>query len=153
MGDPRVDGADLVRTDETVTRMALSRAECIELLGAAHLGRLVLSIDCLPAARPVLLALMGDRMIAAIGPGPEVEALERGDVVALEIDGRESDGRGTWSVRVTGTAHRPRWDREFASQLAETQLAPLLSAQTPLLELTTEVIDGERTSYLPRLDR
>ena len=148
MGDRLVDGAEVFRTGDTTRRISLGRSECLALLGAAHLGRLVLSIECLPAARPVLLTLVENRVIAAVGPGPEVEALDRGDVVALEIDGKEPGGSGTWSVRVTGTAHRPRWDAEFTSLLAQSELAPLMAAETPMLELSTEVIDGERTTYV-----
>jgi nitroimidazol reductase NimA-like FMN-containing flavoprotein (pyridoxamine 5'-phosphate oxidase superfamily) len=149
MGDPPAMPNEHrgTRDADAVQRTLLSRAACLELLTHAHLGRLILSIDCLPAARPVLLALIDDAVIAAIGPGPEVDAVERGDVVALEIDGTQEGGQGTWSVRVTGAAERVTWDESLSQQLASTELAPLLSTETPLLKLSLDLLDGERTSY------
>jgi len=132
---------------DAVQRTTLGREACLELLRHAHLGRLILSIDCLPAARPVLLTLIDDAVIAAIGPGPEVDAVDRGDVVALEIDGQQVGGHGTWSVRVTGAAERVTWDDALARRLESTELAPLLSSETPLLKLSLDLLDGERTSY------
>jgi hypothetical protein len=82
----------------------LERKQALALLGGARLGRLVLSIDCLPAARLVPIALIDEMVVAGVPPGPEMETALRGDVVTIQTDGHEDGGSTLWTVSVTGIA-------------------------------------------------
>lgn len=137
-------------TDRTVVQEPLSRAECLALLADAPFGRLLLSVDCLPAAQPVFISLVGDEVLALLGPGPEREAAQRGDVVALQVDGTEADGHAAWSVRVTGEAAIVLLTRPWRERLGATKLGPALSDASALLRLPLEVVVGERTRWSGR---
>ena len=82
----------------------LDRGECLGLLGSARLGRVVLSVNCLPVALPVNVALMGEDVVFATGQGSTLNAALRGDVVSIEADGIDALYHTGWSVLVTGTA-------------------------------------------------
>ena len=134
-------------TDLAVNQEPLDRAECLSLLAQASFGRLLLSVDCLPAAQPVFIALFDDEILALLGPGPEREAAERGDVVALQVDGTEIDGHATWSVRVTGEAAIVLLTRSLRQRLSTTRLSSALSEASALLRLPLDVVAGERTRW------
>jgi len=134
-------------TDLAVNQEPLDRAECLSLLAQASFGRLLLSVDCLPAAQPVFIALFDDEILALLGPGPEREAAERGDVVALQVDGTEIDGHAAWSVRVTGEAAIVLLTRSLRQRLSTTKLSSALSEASALLRLPLDVVAGERTRW------
>ena len=134
-------------TDLAVNQEPLDRAECLSLLAQASFGRLLLSVDCLPAAQPVFIALVDDEILALLGPGPEREAAERGDVVALQVDGTEIDGHAAWAVRVTGEAAIVLLTRSLRQRLSTTKLSSALSEASALLRLPLDVVAGERTRW------
>ncbi|HEY1223253.1 MAG TPA: pyridoxamine 5'-phosphate oxidase family protein, partial [Acidimicrobiales bacterium] len=82
----------------------MRRDECVSLLGAAALARVVISVKCLPVALPARIALIERNFVLLASSDPAViAAAERGDVVSLQIDGLEPDGL-TWSVMASGIA-------------------------------------------------
>jgi hypothetical protein len=82
----------------------MRRDECVSLLGAAALARVVISVKCLPVALPARIALIERNFVLLATSDPAViVAAERGDVVSLQIDGLEPDGL-TWSVMASGIA-------------------------------------------------
>ena len=131
-------------TDLAVNQEPLDRAECLSLLAQASFGRLLLSVDCLPAAQPVFIALVDDEILALLGPGPEREAAERGDVVALQVDGTEIDGHAAWSVREAAIV---LLTRSLRQRLSTTKLSSALSEASALLRLPLDVVAGERTRW------
>ena len=134
-------------TDREVMQDPLGRAECLSLLSQAAFGRLLLSVDCLPAAQPVFIALFDDEVLALLGPGPEREAAERGDVIALQVDGTVADGHAAWSVRVTGEAEIVPLTRALHDRLSTTKLALALRDASALLRLPLDLVAGERTRW------
>ena len=137
-------------SDLEVIQELLGRVECLTLLKHASFGRLLLSVDCLPAAQPAFITLLDDEVLALLGPGPEREAVERGDVIALQVDGTEPDGHAAWSVRVTGQAAAMPLTGVLRSRLAGTRLAPALNDASALLRLPLDHVSGERTRWGPR---
>ena len=116
---------------------ALSRTESVVRLRAARVGRVVISVRCLPAARLVRVAVVNDALYLGTTEAAVIEAADRGDVVTLQIDGLESDG-STWSVEVTGRASRtspPGPPLEWAEQGLD------------ILQLPLTVVHGDRTPW------
>lgn len=134
-------------TDLEVVQEPLDASECLALLAQAAFGRLLLSVDCLPTAQPVFITVLDDEVLALLGPGPEREAAQRGDVVALQVDGTEPDGHAAWSVRVTGQAATLPLTLALRDRLAATRLSQALSDASSLLQLPLDHVTGERTRW------
>ena len=93
-------------TEPPVSLMAeaITRNECLELLEAASLARVVISVKCLPVALPARISLMEGTFIMLASTDPSVIlAAQRFDVLTLQIDGLDANGL-TWSVMVSGIA-------------------------------------------------
>lgn len=86
----------------------LSRTECLELLGTAWIGRVILTSNAMPTAVPVNFVLDGDGIVFRSGEGMKLTAAEAGTVVAFEVDHFDPQLRMGWSVLVTGLARRIR---------------------------------------------
>lgn len=96
-----------VDDDEPGALARLDRATCLELLASRRTGRLAYVARAgVPDVVPVNLALDGDRLLVRSGPGPKLQAAERGDVVAVEVDDIDESHRTGWSVVVAGRASR-----------------------------------------------
>lgn len=83
----------------------LDREECLELLGRATIGRVVLSVDCIPVAVPVNLSMVDGDAVFASDVGSKLDAAIRGQVVSVEADGVDGLYHTGWSVLLTGVAH------------------------------------------------
>ena len=85
----------------------LDRATCLELLASRRTGRLAYVARAgVPDVVPVNLAVDGGRLLVRSGPGPKLQAAERREVVAVEVDDIDEDRRTGWSVVVAGRARR-----------------------------------------------
>src|SRR5687768_1913700 len=82
----------------------LSRDECLRLLGASRVGRVVVTDRALPAAFPVNFALLDDDVIFLTTAGSKLESAEEEEVMAFEVDEIEPALRSGWSVLVQGLA-------------------------------------------------
>lgn len=82
----------------------LDRAECLRLLRKSSLGRLVFTINALPAVQPVNYVLDDESIVIRTESTSKLAAAGRRDIVAFEVDDID-DVLGTgWSVAVTGQA-------------------------------------------------
>jgi hypothetical protein len=87
------------------TLAVLSRADCLALLASGHVGRFsYVARAGVPDVVPVNYALDGHDIVIRSGPGPKLQAAEREDVVAFEVDHIDEDGQRGWSVVVHGRA-------------------------------------------------
>jgi hypothetical protein len=96
---------------------ALEPTECLRLLGAVALGRIVFTADGLPAIRPVNHVLVdGDIVIRTrLGASLPTEGVRRGKVVvAYEADEIDAATHTGWSVVATGVAELVREPAELA---------------------------------------
>jgi len=82
----------------------LPAAECWRLLETARVGRLVYVDEGVPVAHPVNFVKAGAGVVIRTGPGGNLRAAERGDLVSFEADHVDVDGRTGWSVLLTGRA-------------------------------------------------
>jgi len=122
----------------------LDRHECLELLSAASLGRVALSMGALPAVLPVSFCLMDDQIVFYTGAGSKLAAALEETVVAFEVDDFDSFTGDGWSVNVVGRAsvhcgflHRLRLD------LADVK--PLVPGPLPfVVSIDTTIVTGRR---------
>lgn len=95
------DGA----TASALSAVELDRQQCLELLESAAFGRVVLSVDCIPVALPVNLAVLDGDVVFSTDAGSKLDAAVHGQVVSVEADSIDRVYRTGWSVLVTGVAH------------------------------------------------
>lgn len=99
----------LVRDDRPETGAGelsvLDREACLDLLRSHCVGRFAYVARAgVPDVVPVNYALDGADVLIRSGPGPKLQAAERGDRVAFEVDDVDLAGQCGWSVVVHGTA-------------------------------------------------
>jgi nitroimidazol reductase NimA-like FMN-containing flavoprotein (pyridoxamine 5'-phosphate oxidase superfamily) len=121
----------------------LNRSECLQLLGRAHLGRVGVSVDALPAIFPVFLVLLDDVVVFRTVPGTKLSAASKGAIVAIEVDDFDPATEQGWSVLVRGVAHELGNGRRGR---AREQLAPrwMHDAAEHFVEVSTDLVTGRR---------
>ncbi|MBB6174568.1 nitroimidazol reductase NimA-like FMN-containing flavoprotein (pyridoxamine 5'-phosphate oxidase superfamily) [Nocardiopsis mwathae] len=122
----------------------LSRDECLRLLAAAPLGRIVFTQNALPAVQPVNFAVRDTDIVIRTSPDSRLASATRDTVVAFEVDDFDADGRTGWSVTVLGNG-RAVTDPE---ERAELERLPLDSwapgDRSHFICVETKVITGRR---------
>lgn len=99
----------------------LSVGDCLELLATRSTGRLAyIRRAGVPDIVPVNYVLHDGAIHVRSGPGPKLQAAERRDLVAFEVDDLDEATHTGWSVVVTGRAER----LPFAAAAAQDTLAP-----------------------------
>lgn len=121
----------------------LDRAACLDLLGAAHLGRVSLSVDALPVIVPVGFALVGERLVLGTRADEPAIPATNGVVVAFQADSWDPDAASGWSVLVRGTARR-LVDRADLGPLVGAGLPGWATVAAEAVVLATDVISGCR---------
>lgn len=85
----------------------LTRQECLALLAARQVGRLAyIARAGVPDIVVVNYAMDGAAVLIASGPGPKLQAAERGELVAFEVDDVDEPARRGRSVVLVGRARR-----------------------------------------------
>jgi hypothetical protein len=83
----------------------LSREECVRLLSTRTVGRFVYVARIgVPDVVPVTYVLHGDEVLFCSGTGPKLQAAQRRDRIAFEVDEFDETQRSGWSVVVHGRA-------------------------------------------------
>ena len=126
----------------------LSPEECLRLLAASRVGRVVVNDRALPAAFPVNFAVLDDDVVFLTTAGSKLEAAEEEEVMAFEADEIEPALRSGWSVLVQGLASVITDPDELrrARLLALESWTP--GGQGQYVRITSELISGRR--ILPR---
>ncbi len=93
---------------------------------------------------PVNYAFDGRDLVIRTGPGPKLQAAERRERVAFEVDDIDEDTHTGWSVVLSGSARRLSSVEERRLP-AGSQPAPWATgARSALLMITPTRIDGRR---------
>ena len=124
----------------------LSRAECLDLLGRAHLGRLgfIDSVGVFPIVVPVNYVLYDGSVVFRVGPGAKLAAAVRGADVAFEVDQTDDSERTGWSVLVRGTAEE-LVDSDELAELKERHLQPWApGAKRHYVRINSNLVSGRR---------
>jgi uncharacterized protein len=91
-------------THEVRSLELLSRRDCVALLTAAQVGRVVFTVAALPAIVPVSFAVHEDAIMMCTAADTRLAAAADRGVLAFEVDDLNAASRTGWSVVVTGVA-------------------------------------------------
>ena len=121
----------------------LSRPQCLRLLRRRTIGRVVLTVDCLPTAFPVNYAFLDDDIVFRSAAGSKLHAALAGTVVGFQVDRIDPVLQSGWSVLVRGRA-----DILAAEELARAArlgLRPAAPGERPFfVRIRTETVSGRR---------
>lgn len=122
----------------------LDPGECLRLLQSVPVGRLVFTQGGLPAVRLVNFSIDLDTIVFVSDDGEKLQAAERGDVVAFEVDDFDLDRHLGWTVTAVG--HLSVVPLDEAAQLRrDTPLRPWAPLQAQrLVRLGAESLTGRR---------
>ncbi len=123
---------------------ALTRVECMKLLGQATIGRVGVTLKALPWIFPVPFQVVGEGLIVfGVTEGSPLARATDGAVVAFEADSFDGDRRIGWTVRgigesaplpdgeAPGSAMRASWVLgESAERLRQLELGQLSGYRT-----------------------
>jgi nitroimidazol reductase NimA-like FMN-containing flavoprotein (pyridoxamine 5'-phosphate oxidase superfamily) len=125
----------------------LDRVECLELLERAGIGRVVLSVGCIPVALPVNMAILEGDVVFSTTTGSKLDAALGGEVVSVEADGVDRLYRTGWSVLVTGVAQvlTDPTEIERATRLPLQAWAP--GPHAFLVRVASTLISGRRLTW------
>jgi hypothetical protein len=145
----RQDGVTTAAASDDAARevVELGRAEAMRLLAGVTYGRVVLSLDALPAIRVVNHLVDGGRIIlrtrlTAKTPDALRPHGDSGLVVAYEADDLDSDRRAGWTVVVTGMAN-PITDPDEAARY-ERLLRPWVNEADTVVAIEPQIVTGIR---------
>jgi nitroimidazol reductase NimA-like FMN-containing flavoprotein (pyridoxamine 5'-phosphate oxidase superfamily) len=125
----------------------LDRVECLELLERAGIGRVVLSVGCIPVALPVNMAILDGDVVFSTTTGSKLDAALGGEVVSVEADDVDRLYRTGWSVLVTGVAQvlTDPTEIERATRLPLQAWAP--GPHAFLVRVPSTLISGRRLTW------
>jgi nitroimidazol reductase NimA-like FMN-containing flavoprotein (pyridoxamine 5'-phosphate oxidase superfamily) len=121
----------------------LPRAECLHLLGEAHLGRIALSMGALPVVLPVNFVMFDDDILVRTAPGTKLEAAARNAVVAFEVDSFDPVYHTGWSVLAQGIA-KEVIDPAELERARRAPLVPWSNSDGHYIRISTEFLSGRR---------
>lgn len=85
----------------------LTPSQCQELLTTKSVGRLAyVARPGVPDIVPVNYAMAGEAILVRSAPGPKLQAAERRELVAFEVDEIDEATHTGWSIVVVGVARR-----------------------------------------------
>ena len=126
--------------------LRLDRAESLHMLGTAQVGRLIFTVNALPAVRLMNFAVV-DGVIVLRTAGDTTIARKIDDViVAFEVDDLDVATSSGWSVVVTGRATLVS-DPDLIARYRNVPLRPWAPGERDqFLTITIEILEGHRVS-------
>lgn len=126
---------------------ALSREDCDALLRAGCVGRLAYVPRVgVPDIVPVNYVLDGRDILIRSGPGPKLQAAERGDLVAFEVDEIDVATHTGCSVVVVGRAGRLRPEEQQKVEARTAGLPWALGPRRHVIRIRPTRVTGRRLS-------
>jgi uncharacterized protein len=84
-------------------RREISRAECLDLLAQADLGRVAFVNGALPEVIPVCYTVAGDTVVFGVHSASPLARQMEGSVVAFQADSFDAQRKCGWQVRAIGS--------------------------------------------------
>ena len=140
------DDGGLDMTKPPANSQEVSRAEAMRLLTSVSYGRVVFTLNALPAIRPVNhlvddgQIIVRTRLTTAISAAMRRSATEL--VVAYEADRFDEETKTGWSVVVTGRAHTVT-DADRVSRY-EQLLHPWVNHASVVMAIEPDIVTGFR---------
>jgi nitroimidazol reductase NimA-like FMN-containing flavoprotein (pyridoxamine 5'-phosphate oxidase superfamily) len=127
----------------------LSKQECLRLLASVPVGRIIYTLQALPAVAVVNFALNHGSVVFRVDGGGSLETATRHAVVAFEADDLDPDTRCGWSVTVVGNADEVTDIGEIAalSALGLEPWAP--GGHEHFIKIKPEIVTGRRIHAAP----
>jgi hypothetical protein len=123
----------------------LDREQCLERLQSHSLGRLAYVARAgVPDVVPVNYRLLGDQLLIRSGPGPKLQAAERRERVAVEVDELDAETRTGWSVVVVGRARRMTTREQHALPPDEQPAPWVAGCRSGLIVVQLDRVDGRQ---------
>ena len=104
----------------------LPRVDCLRLLAAGVVGRVVFNDMAIPAAHPVVYLLDGEEIVFRTRGGDKLMAATVHQVVAFQIDEVDMKARTGWSVLGVGQAYEVTDRRRLAGLARRIPCSPWL---------------------------
>ena len=124
----------------------LGRAESLRLLATAPVGRLIFTVNALPAVRLMNFALADGLIVLRTAADATVARRVNDAIVAFEADDLDTATSSGWSVVITGRATRVT-NPELIARYRRMSLAPWAPGERDqFVVITTEVVEGRRVS-------
>jgi len=124
----------------------LDRAESLRLLATVPVGRLIFTVNALPAVRLMNFAVADGLIVLRTAADTTVARKVDDAIVAFEADDLDAATSSGWSVVVTGQATRVT-DRELIARYRKVPLVPWAPGERDqFVTITTEVVEGRRVS-------
>ena len=94
----------MIPTAQLQRDIVLGRAECMRLLAAGSLGRVIFIAQALPAVQPVAFTLDGDNVLFRARAGSSLADGTRNDIIAFQVDDIDLNQTDEhwWTVTVIG---------------------------------------------------
>jgi uncharacterized protein len=122
---------------------ALSRRECVALLGQETIGRAVFTERALPAVVPITFAIHDDAVVMCTSADTRLAAAASRGVLAFQADDIDPSTRGGWSVVVVGVAELV--DDPVEKARIRLVLQPWVPGQNEVfIRLPLKVVTGRR---------
>jgi hypothetical protein len=130
-------GVDMPLVDEGLE--LLDDEECQALLATRSVGRVAVTVACLPAIFPVNYVVADGDIYFRTGAGTKLRAAVGGTIVAFEVDHVDDDHRAGWSVQAVG----------HADEVTHTEVVPPLSpwargCRDHVVRIRPEMLTGRR---------
>jgi nitroimidazol reductase NimA-like FMN-containing flavoprotein (pyridoxamine 5'-phosphate oxidase superfamily) len=127
----------------------LDRAESLRLLAGVPVGRLIFTINALPAVRPMNFALADGLIVMRTAASTTVARKIHDTIVTFEADEFDPATSSGWSVTVTGRAALVT----DPAAIARCQAVPLVpwapGVRDQFVTVTTELVEGLRVRRSP----
>lgn len=125
----------------------LDRGESLRLLASVPVGRLIFTVNALPAVRPMNFALVDGLIVLRTAASTTVARKVDGMIVAFEADELDTATSSGWSVTVTGRAALVT-DPEAVGRYRTVPLAPWAGGERDqFVTITTELAEGRRVRH------
>lgn len=126
--------------------MRLGRAESMRLLAGAQVGRVIFTVNALPAVRVMNFALVDGMIVLRTAADTTVARKVHDVIVAFEVDHLDPATSSGWSVVITGRATRVA-DPELIARYRKVPLVPWAPGERDqFVTITTEMVEGRRVS-------
>jgi uncharacterized protein len=126
--------------------LRLDRAESLRMLGTVQVGRLIFTINALPAVRLMNFAVVDGLIVLRTAADTTVARKVNDAIVAFEADDLDAATASGWSVMVTGRASRVT-DPDLIARYRNVPLRPWAPGERDqFLTITIEMLEGRRVS-------
>jgi uncharacterized protein len=122
----------------------VDRAECLRLLASVPVGRLIFTVNALPAVRPMNFVLVDGLIVLRTAAHSTAARKIDHAIVAFEADELDAATCSDWSVVVTGRADVVN-DAEMITRYRAVPLVPWApGVRDQFVTITTELVEGLR---------